>query len=122
MSSDSKNNPPFHVGQEVVALVTIHHHFSGGIKKGNIYQVLSIDRCRCGKWSVGFASVNCNLNLKRNCSECKSNMPVGNYWYTNAKHFAPVSRLRISEHLTIAEGLAVDAVEERADVKEIVNA
>lgn len=112
MSSDNKNNPPFYIGQEVVALDS---HSDGSRVKDKIYTVLALEKCRCGVWSIDIGDR--GINAYPECIYCKHVLDFSTEieWH-ESKHFAPVSRLRVSEHLTIAEGLAVDAVEERADV------
>lgn len=113
-----ETNPPFYIGQEVVALTSFP---DGSRIKNKIYTVLDIEQCKCGKWSIDIGDRGITAMIQCNYCDYLTTEFTEIEWH-ESEEFAPVTRLRISEHLTIAEGLAVEPVQERADVvKEIIN-
>lgn len=109
---------PFYVGQEVVALrddwIT-----ASQFKKGDTFFVKDIIRfCSCNSYSIEIGLKQTGIGF---CKKCQTNTPNDGKRWLNPNYFAPVARLRISEHLAITADLLQPQVEERADVKEFIN-
>ena len=111
---------PFYIGQEVVALKSASNNFGVELTKGEVYIVKDMIQCKCGNWHI---DVGISLSyLGMTACECgKIIVPQTRICHVSARLLAPVSRLRISDELTIAADLLQPQVEERADVHELVN-
>ena len=101
---------PFKVGQKVIAIANSNSGVT--FKKGEIYTVLGLYSCRCGKWSIDIG-----FKIKRGdgtaCSDCgNQNINYGNEWLCTSKKFAPLpeQRERIN-YVAVSETLRETAVE-----------
>ena len=122
----SNNNPPFYVGQEVVAISTSTQRT---IIKGTHYYVHGVMQFKCGCWgvSVGLKSSSC-LSGCEDHGLAKTAMFNDGKAYHYWKYFRPIKRhpnAEIAEELVgeVLDNLKnVDVVEERIDVPETVEA
>ncbi len=90
-----ENNPPFYIGQKVVAVVDSKW---GYFKKGKIYSVLNIKKCNCGKWTI---YIGLSMSGHRQiCSTCLTIIGYhGGPAFHGANFFAPIQYSNISKEI-----------------------
>ena len=111
---ENNSQPPFHIGQRVVALETHPHQL---FKKGDVFTVTEIKKalCVCNKWNIRIGIILGRGNGSY-CRKCKASISEsGPLWFDVAR-FAPYNPPR-HESVEIAEDiLTMVIIEERADV------
>lgn len=111
---ENNSQPPFHVGQRVVA---IKNHSTGLFKKGDKYTVLDLTQCLCGKWSF-YCGRKVTQGSGMYCKDCGNKINADFKMLFACHFFAPYNPPR---HVEIAEDiLKMEIVEERADTLERV--